>query len=180
MKFQVLAAVAALAIAACGETPEESAATGETMSDAEIGAQMEEAVRPQPGQYRTQTELIDLTLPDIPGMDSDQLRRMMEGNIERETLQCITEDQAERGYEEMLRETQDSACQMERFAADGNRIEARMVCDGDQGRGVMTMTGTATETSSDMTMAMTTSVPQMGDMAMRMRMISERVGDCPA
>ena len=183
MKTRLLATLAILALAACGEREEETAATqepGQTMSQEEIGAAMENVVRPRPGQYRTRTELVDLTLPNIPGGNMEQLRTMMERNVERETLRCITPEEANRGYEDILRDTQDSNCSVERFSAKGGNIDARMVCNGQQGSGVMTMTGTATETSSDMSMSMTNTVPEMGEMAMRMRMVSERVGDCPA
>ena len=100
--------------------------------------------------------------------------------MQQATLSCITAEDAERGYQQMLRQSQKGACEFERFSAEGGRLDAAMTCQGDGAQGTMTMAGTATSTASDVTMNMQSDIPQLGDMAMTMRVRSERVGDCPA
>lgn len=173
-----LAAVFAM-LTGCGDAGSDTA-TGEAMSQREVAAAADAAVRPEPGQYRTTVELIDLEMPSIPGVDMADVRSTMESSMQRANLSCITAEDAERGYREMLRQSQQGACEFERFSADGGRLDAAMTCQGEGAQGRMTMTGTATPTSSNVTMNMQSEIAQLGDMAITMRVRSERVGDCPA
>ncbi|WP_228243386.1 DUF3617 domain-containing protein [Porphyrobacter sp. GA68] len=163
----------------CGGGDEQNAA-GEAMSQQDVAAAADAAVRPQPGQYRITTQLLDLSMPAMPGANSDQLRSMMEASLSQERLTCLSAQDAERGYEEMLRQSQDGRCEFQRFSAVGGRLDAAMTCRGEGGQATMTMTGTANSTASDVTMSMRSTVPQMGEMAMQLRVRSERIGDCPA
>lgn len=178
--FTPLALVSLLALTACGEAADAPATgAGETMSDSQVAAALDDGVVPQPGLYRTNLELIDISLPDMPGQNAETVRNMMSGMLEREFQSCITPEQAEQGYQDMLRQSQDGSCNFERFTTAGGNMDAKMVCSGEGGQATMIIAGTATSTSSDVTMNMTGSSPQ-GEMSMKMRVRNERVGDCPA
>ena len=178
--FTPLALVSLLALTACGEAADAPATgAGETVSDSQVAAALDDAVVPEPGLYRTNLELIDVSLPDIPGQNAETLRNMMRSSLEQEFQSCVAPDEAKQGYQDMLRQSQDGNCDFERFSTAGGNMDAKMVCSGEEGQATMIMTGTATSTSSDVTMNMTGSSPQ-GEMSMKMRVRNERIGDCPA
>ena len=94
---------------------------------------------------------------------------------------CLTQEDVDKGYEEMARQSQGGDCTFERFDVDGGTIDALMVCAGEQSNAMrMAMTGSATPTSSVMTMTMTGDMTGMGESTLRMKATHERVGDCPA
>ena len=74
----------------------------------------------------------------------------------------------------------ESDCTVQRFDVSGSNIDAALSCpSGTDGiSGDVTMTGTIGETGGNMEMSFKTQVPELGEATIRMRMISERVGDC--
>lgn len=179
MKFTTVLTAGALVLllTACGSDGSD-AANGQPMEQGDIQAAIDGAVTPEPGQYRTRLELLELSLPNIPGAGAEQARTMIERTFEQENVSCLTPEQAENGYRELLRQSQSGDCEFERFSAEGGTIDARMICATGQGQAEMTMAGSATRTSSDVTMNMSTTVAQMGALNMRVRVQSERIGDC--
>jgi len=179
--------LAPLALAACSsDEPAQEAAADDIaaaapggMSEDQIAAEMDKAIRPQPGQYSSSAELISLDLPGVPAAQAEQMREMMGSTIAQSTSRCLTEEEAEKGFEELAEATQDG-CTMERFKVDGGEFAGRMSCDNPDAKGTIEMTGTGTQTGSDMTMKMDMTSPGLpgGKMAMTMRVKSERTGDC--
>ena len=179
MRRPVIAAtLLPLMLAACGS--EEPAASGEGLSTDEVIERAQAAgadIKPEPGLYRSSVEIQEVSIPGAPAQMRDMMRSAMATQSDE---YCLTEEEAEKGFEEMARQSQnDMNCTFERFDVDGGDIDARMTCS-PQGQGSMTveMTGTGTSTKSDMTMAMTGDMPGMGEMNMRMRIVNERIGDC--
>lgn len=164
-----------LAIAACGSDasgPE----TGEHMSTEEVVARAEaNPIKPQPGQYRASMEVLELTAAGAPQEAIDMMKQMMSRSFEY----CLSEEDAEGGFEEMLKEGQDENCGFEKFELEGGDFDAVMSCKGgEEGNIRMSIKGTGTETSSDTTVTMEGGVPGMGDGKMVMRNKHERIGDC--
>ena len=173
-----LATGLALLLTACGNGGSNDDATGQPMAQDAVQAAMDGAVTPEPGQYRTRLELLEFSLPDIPGVDAGQARTAIESAFAQENVSCLTPEQAENGYRELLRQSQSGDCEFERFSAEGGTIDAKMICATGEGQAEMTMAGSATRTSSDVTMNMSTSVAQMGALNMTVRVQSERIGEC--
>ncbi len=147
------------------------------MSDAQITSAMNDLVKPQPGQYRTQVEVLEIAMPNLPESARDTMQQL----AQKTQLSCLTPAQADKGYEEILKRSQSGNCDFERFSATGGKIDARMICKSEQGGSMaMTITGTGLPTSSDVIMTMTSQILQVGDLAMKVRVLSERIGDCPA
>ncbi|AKM09347.1 DUF3617 domain-containing protein [Croceicoccus naphthovorans] len=173
--------LAPLTLAACGsdEPAEQAAASAEGMSTDEIAAEMKQGVRPQPGQYRSNAELVSLEIPGMPAAQVDQLKSMMAGAMAQANTYCLTPEDAEQGFEKMATEAQEN-CKVEKFDVDGGKFSGRFVCSGDDASGTMTMDGSGTETSSQMNMAMDMSSGSIpgGKMMMKMRASSERIGEC--
>ncbi|KLE34996.1 hypothetical protein AAW00_00365 [Aurantiacibacter luteus] len=136
-------------------------------------------MRPQAGQYRVTTELLEFSMPGAPAGAADMIRQQMAENQGSEY--CLTQAEVDEGYEEMARRSQEAGenCSFRRFDANGGNIDAEMVCaTPGQGEMTVTMTGRGTPTSSVMETRLTGSLPGMGEMAMRARATHERIGDC--
>lgn len=169
------------ALAGCGEpepggtSPEASGADG--ISQAEMAERARDTIQPEPGQYRAVMEVLEVDIPGAPDGSGEMLREMMDGQSRE---YCLTQEDVDKGYEEMARQSQDGECTFERFDVDGGAIDALMVCTGEQSNTMrMAMTGNATATSSVMNMTMTGDMTGMGESTLRMKATHERVGKCP-
>lgn len=166
------------ALAACGSDAG-PAEDGVPMSADEVASEMADAETPQPGQYQTTQELLELS---IPGVD-EELLSMMRGSFEQASSQtssyCLTPEEAENGREKMLEGMTEADCDITRFDVSGNSIDAALSCPTGQGvSGDVTLSGTMDGDSADMEMTFAADMPGMGDATIRMRVISERIGDC--
>ncbi len=186
----VMSGLAPLALAACGsdKAAEETApgaaddapvALPSGMSEADIAAQMKNAVKPRPGQYESKAELVSLAIPGVPGTQAAQMKAMMAESFGKTSSRCLTQDEAEKGFEELAKSSQEG-CRMDSFTAQGAKFAGRMICDTEDAKGTVVMSGTGTATGSQMTMAMDMQSPGLpgGKMAMEMRVSSLRTGDC--
>ena len=177
--FVFAAPLAFVALAGCGESETEAtSAEGGGISPTELAERARDTIQPQPGQYRAVMEVLEVEIPGAPEGSGDMLRQMMDGQARE---YCLTQEDVDKGYEEMAHQSQDGDCSFDRFHVDGGDIDALMVCTGEQANTMrMAMTGTATPTSSVMNMTMTGDMTGMGESTLRMKATHERVGDCPA
>ncbi len=177
MHKYLFASIAALNLAACGGNNSADADGDGEITGAEVAEMADEMVKPEAGQYRATTELVELEAPGAPPEAVEMMRGMMSRSFEY----CLTQEEADRGFEEMARESQDENCSFEKFDVDGGDIDAVMTCSG-QGEGTMRMTmqGSGGRTSSEMTMTMEGNIPGQGEGRMVMNTSHERIGDCPA
>lgn len=170
---------AAAALAACGE---ERQLTGE-----EVLAEARALERPEAGLYTTTTELVEFSVPGLPPDQADRMRTQMSGLSNEAQPYCLTEAEAEKGYEDMLRQigeaANDMSCTFSRFDADPPRLNAELGCSGAMGISAdLAMAGTTTAEGFDLTMDMEARnrlIPG-GTMEMRMKIQSDRIGECSA
>lgn len=169
---------AALALSACGDPGPDTDADGTiSMDEAQAEIERSDALKPQAGQYRATMELVELEAENAPPQAVDMMKQMMSRSFEY----CLTQEEADRGFEQMARESQDDSCTFDRFDVEGGDIDAIMNCEGEGGETMrMTMSGTGTETTSDMTMKMEGNIPGQGEGRITMRTQHERIGDCDA
>lgn len=167
-----------VALVACGGSGQnEGADNGEAVSMAEAVDQARSGqMRPEPGQYTATIEVLDVQIPGAPEGAAEMMRGMMSTTT---TRYCLTQEDVEKGFENMVRQSQDGDCTFERFDVNGGTFDGRMVCNV-QGQGTMTMTmhGEGTPTSSTVDMTMNGDIGGMGQSTIRMRAKHERVGDC--
>ena len=180
MRQTALIIAASLTLAACGDTSADADGDGE-ISMAEAAAKSADMVRPQPGQYRATVEFVDIDIPDAPQQVQDMMRGMFDQGPQVHEY-CLTQEEADKGFEEMARQAQDNEeCTFEKFDAAGGQIDAIMNCNAEgQGMARMTMKGTGSETSSNMTMTVDAEGPDGRTMTMTMTSAQERIGDCDA
>ncbi len=183
------ASVAALALilAACGsgDAASDGTATGGVSADDAL-AQVESMTKPLPGQYRTQFELVDLTVPGIPAEQIATMRTMFADSVANIETSCLSAQEAEQGFEEMVRQlgesNGDAQCTIDSFDADGGTLDAALSCAPKSGvTANMTVNGDIAPEKSVMTMAINTKAANIpgGEMTMSIRTTANRLGDCP-
>ena len=170
---------AAILLAACGSGDADADGDG-NLSGEEVVAEAEGMVQPRPGQYSASLELLEF---DIPGMDDaakQQMQQVFESGLAEGNSFCMTEeDVAKNGPEQMVKNLAENDCEMKSFNVSGGTIAAEMQCPGEQGStSTVRMDGTMTAEGSTMTMDMRQQIAGMGETHMKMRVTSQRTGDC--
>lgn len=174
MKYAIPAALAAFVLTSCGGSPEADADGDGEVSMAEA-AEVAEAsgLKPEPGLYRVTTQFKGMQMSGVPAELSG------EGLGFTNTMEhCLTDEEVEKGFEEMMKEGQEGTCSYERFDIDGGDMEGVMVCKASEGEMRIEFTGAATPTSSEMDAVMSSSVPGLGEGTMKFNVKQERIGDC--
>jgi len=179
MRYMTGPIMAALALSACGGGVTDADADGDgKVSQAEARAAVAEArqdIKPEPGLYATTMALVKVDMPGAP----PQVAQMMGSAMNREGEFCLTPEEAERGFEDTIRQGQNEACEISSFTIEGNQIDMKMACNqGALGQMDVAMSGEVSPTASDMTMTMSGSIPELGTVNMEMSFKQERVGDC--
>ncbi|QZH75574.1 MAG: DUF3617 domain-containing protein [Erythrobacter sp.] len=176
----LIAAASIFALTACGDS-----GTVEDPGDPDqVAAAMADIAKPQPGEYTTTGELIDFEISGASEEEQAMMRGFMEmGAAQTQTI-CITEEQADAGFEEFLGAMQENSdeCTFTNFSVDGDTLDATMNCDDGAGStGTIEFGGTIAETSQDMTVTMNmTNATEGQTMRMVLRNQTERVGECSA
>jgi len=173
MRYLAMSAggAALLLLAACSSSDTVEA---EAEGDGAPGVAAADMPRPEPGLYRT---TITMTGIEVPGMGANMAGHG--GGMTMTDEYCLTPEDAERGYEEMVKRGQDGSCSYERFSAADGRLDAVMVCRTEGGNARMEMKGTATATGSEFDAVMAMDLDGMGNGKMRFNARHERIGDCP-
>ena len=177
MRFvHALPIFAAIALAACSGKADDELA-GEALSADEVaGAAAADFTMPRPGQYRTTQELVDFTMPGLPAGQMEMVRSQFAAGASEPHTYCVNEQMTR---EKWLSDMAESDCTVSSSAATADGINMVMSCTGAEGvAGRITLTGTTTTEGSDMEMSFTQAIPNMGDSTIKMRVKSERVGDC--
>lgn len=177
MKLTILAPVgAALLLIGCDSAPDEDLSE-EALSMEEVAAEAAEMdLKVIPGEYRSTTELIEFNLPGLPAQAQQMAEAAFAEGAGSGHTYCVTEEMSS---EDWLSNMNESDCTVTRFEETGGTLNAALQCtDADGLNGRVEMTGTASGDSANMEMRFTQQIPQMGDGTIRMRVISERVGDC--
>jgi hypothetical protein len=175
MKRIIMAAVATALMAGCSGGNADADGDGEvSMKEAAKKAEAE-GLKPEAGQYKA---VITMTGMEIPGMPADMAGHG--AGMTTTTEYCLTQEEVDKGFEEMMKRGQNGECAYESFNLADGKMDAVMVCKTPEGEARMTMNGTVTPTSSDFTASMAMQVPEMGEGKMTFTAKHERIGDCPA
>lgn len=179
MSRSLFFALPAFALAGCG-SPEPDADGDGTISLEEAAAISDDQfIKPDPGQYRSTVEFVDVKMPGAPEPLRQQMKTMLDQGAQTNEY-CLSEEEAAKGFQEAIREAQvQDSCSFEEFEVDGGKIDAIMVCE-QPGQGTMRMTiaGKGGRTSSDTTMTMEMNAPDGRTMTLVSRSTQQRIGDC--
>ncbi len=167
--------IAAFALAACGDDADE-ALTDEQLAAGDVAAVIEDnGAMPQAGEYSTTVELIEFDAPGLAESTIAEARAEFAAGAEEPNLYCVG---AETTREEWFSEMVEASCTLSRFTADGNDLDGAMTCNSDVGlNGRVEVAGSTAEEGSDLRMTYTLPL-ETGDGTVRMRVVSQRIGDC--
>lgn len=167
--------IAAFALAACGDDADENL-TDEALSEGDVAAVIEDnGAMPTAGEYSTIVELVEFDAPGMTDAAIAEARSEFETGAGEPHLYCISEDVTR---EQWFSEMTEAACTLSRFTADGNDLEGAMTCTSDIGlNGRVDVAGRTAEEGSDLRMTYTLPT-SAGEGSVRMRVVSERIGDC--
>lgn len=181
MKHPMIAAAACLsiALAGCGNDSKEPKTAEEVVAEAG------KLDKPEPGQYQTTVKMLKFSVPGLPADQAERLKSMMGNTGQRTSSYCLTREEADKGFEDMVRKMSEGQgglkCEFAKFdVADGD-IDAEMTCNGPQGlKSAIVLDGKATSRGTSMRMSMTQTAAMIpgGEMKMDMQMDSRRTGDC--
>ena len=174
---------AAILLAACGGGGDADADGDSAVSGEEVAAEAAQAIKPEPGQYKTSYELLEFDVPGMPDAVKQQMQAQMGGAAEvaRGITYCLTpEDIASQGSQQMVQNMAEGNCTFAKYDVSGGTVSADMQCTGPDGTtNHVLMEGQMTSTGS--TMTMTTEQAIAGrQVHMKTRVTSERTGDCAA
>ncbi|MEO0056878.1 MAG: hypothetical protein RIT17_314, partial [Pseudomonadota bacterium] len=145
MKRIIMAAAGAALIAGCsGGNPDADGDGKVSMKEAAKTAKAQ-GIKPEPGLYKT---TVTMTGINIPGMPPE-----MAGHGAGQTVtseDCLTQQEVDKGFEELIKQGQNGECSYERFNLAGGKIDAVMVCQAEGRETRMEMTGTTTATTADL------------------------------
>ncbi len=176
----ILLALPLATLAACSSQPVVHA---ENASMAEVAAKAQGAMKIEPGEWRSKTELLAF---DMPGMKDpamgNMIRESMKKQQAKEMTYCVTKAEAEKPTADLFAGKGNGDCRFETFNMAGGTLSAKMTCKGKDSPGSMTMAmaGTYTSTAYDMTMDMNASNPMggQGGMTMKAKTSAQRIGAC--
>jgi hypothetical protein len=176
--IHLLPLAAAILLAACGGDAD---ADGDgKLSAAEVADEADDLIQPKPGQYRSTLELLEFDAPGMPAGAKEQMQRIFESGLAEGNTFCMTAADAEKnGAEQMVKNLAESDCEMSSFNVSGGNVSADMQCAGQGGTSNrVQMEGQMSAEGSTMTMDMNQTIPNMGETHMKMRVTSQRIGEC--
>ena len=174
---------AAILRAACGGAETDADGDGDgAISGEEVAAEASGLVQPRPGQYRASLELLEFDAPGMPPEAKQQMQQIFASGLSEGNSFCMTEeDVAQGGPEQIVKNLAESDCEMKTFQVSGGSVVAEMQCERQGAKAnTVRIEGEMTPESSVMTMDMTQDMAGVGEMNMKMRVNSQRIGDCTA
>jgi hypothetical protein len=126
----------------------------------------------QPGQYRTTVTMLEM---NIPGVNSSTI------NMDPTTTEdCVTSsDVADFTRGSLVDADSGESCTQNNMSTGGGHIQGQATCTGEYGSRTMQINGTYTADHVEMEMNSTATMPN-GQMTQRMRIVTDRIGECPA
>jgi hypothetical protein len=171
--MQRLALVFLLFLAACqNKRPDDKA----------VLAEASKLAKPLPGLYRSTTSLVSFDLPGADPRTEDMIRDRFAQVLPQHREFCLTPRAAARGFEDMVRQSQQGDCRIDSFVADKSRLSARMSCRvAPKRNSTVSVEGTGGPESSHIDLRIVQTGPSVpgGTETITMTVDNVRVGDCP-
>lgn len=181
MRPTFLIPAAAIVLGGCGQE------AAEPRTAEQVVAEAGKLEKPRAGQYETKVEVAEFSVPGLPAQQAEQMKNMVAGAQGKASQYCLTEAEAQKGFEDSVRKMSEGngqmQCDFDRFAVDGGKLDAALTCRGPQGMTAnIAVDGRASSEASTMHMTMEQKSAMLpgGGIRMEMNMNSRRIGDCPA
>jgi hypothetical protein len=173
--------VAAIALAGCGSGDADADADGK-ISTREVVAEAAGAVTPRPGQYESKVQLLEMELPEMAGVDTAQMKKMMQTSMNTTTKHCVTAEDAQNAAKQMIQTPENENCSYSKFDVSGGNVQAVMACKNPDGStSNLQLSGQIGHEESHMVMELDRTLPGVpggGRSHFKMQVDSRRVGEC--
>jgi hypothetical protein len=150
--------------------------------DGPVLAEGAKLAKPLPGLYRSTTRLTAFELSGTDPQTEDMMRDRFAQVMPQRREFCVTAQAASRGFEDMLRQSQQGDCTIKRFVANNSRMSAQMTCRlGPKLSSAVSIEGTAEATRSHVELEIVQTGPSVpgGSETIALTVDNERAGDCP-
>ncbi len=174
-RITIIAAAGALLLAGCSDSSSEPDAKGAVTVKEAAEKASAEMPRPEPGLYKTTVIMTGL---DIPGLPEDM--KQHGAGMTTTTEDCLTDEDVDKGYGELVKQGQNGDCVFEKFDAAGGKIDAVMVCKSAGPEKRMAISGTTSKTGADLTASVAMDFEGAGKGTLNFTTKHERIGECPA
>lgn len=174
------AALAALALGACGSKDGTAPVAAESAKVDTAKAEAAELERPKPGLYKQSLEFVKFEMPGITQEQAAQMKGMMK--TAQPSDFCLTKEASEKGFREMFDKVREgSECDFSKFDVSGGKLDAVMSCKAGGATSTSRFSGMITSTGADVTVDIDqkNSKSPMENAVITMHMKTERIGDCP-
>lgn len=147
----------------------------------QVLAQAEKLVKPLPGLYRSTTTLTGFELPGAPPRTADMMRDKFAQILPQTREFCLTPAAAARGFQDLVRQSQQGDCTFKRFVANASRLSARMHCRAGANLGsTVSVEGTGAPDRSHVELEIVQTGPSIpgGSETISLQVDNLRVGEC--
>lgn len=172
---------AAIALAGCGSDGADADGDGK-ISTGEVAAEVEGAVTPLPGQYESKVQLLEMEMPNMPGVDTEQMKKTMQSSMNSTAQHCVTAKDAQNAAKQMIQTPENDSCSYTKFDVSGGNVEAVMACKNPDGStSNMQLAGQIGREQSHMVMDLDQALPGVpggGKSHFKMQVDSRRIGEC--
>lgn len=182
MTKTILMLACALPLAACDNSPkinEKNASVDEVAAKVRAASGSGSFVRP--GEWQSTVVIEQFDVPGMPPQAVEHMKSAVAQNRQHSFKTCLTPEEVKQPRGKFF--TGNEQCRYDHFTMGDGKIDAAMRCPAGQGMTQkMTMTGTYGPERYDMRMTMKGEGVDgpAGKMTMRMRVESNRIGECKA
>lgn len=148
----------------------------------QVLAEGDKLTRPLPGLYRSVTSLTAFELPGADPQTADIMRDRFAQVLPQRRDFCLTPQAAARGFADVIRQSQQGDCTVERFVANKDRLSAKMSCRAAARlQSIVSVEGTGEPARSHIELEIVQTGPSVpgGSETIAMSIDNVRVGDCP-
>ena len=152
-----------------------------SVSEDKVLAEASEMVKPKAGLYKSQAVLEEFDAPGLAPQDAARLRERFEGLQAEPSEVCLSQEEAEEGFEKFVEQVQLGNCAVERFETSQEFINASMLCSSPGGiSSRIGVQGRGAAEESRITLNIEQSVPQFSDqpITFTLQIENERIGEC--
>ena len=148
----------------------------------QVLAEADKLAKPLPGLYRSTTSLTSFDLTGADPRTEDMMRDKFAQVMPQRREFCLTPAAAARGFQDMLTQSQQGDCRIERFVTDRSHLSARMSCHvAAKLDSTISVEGTGAPESShvDLTIVQTGPSVPGGSETIGLKVDNVREGECP-
>jgi hypothetical protein len=148
----------------------------------QVLAEGDKLTKPLPGLYRSTTTLTAFELPGADPETADIMRDRFAQVLPQRRDFCLTPQAAARGFADMIRQSQQGDCTIDRFVANRSKLSASMTCRAaNKLQSTISVEGEGEPTRSHIALEIVQRGPSVpgGSETIGMSIDNVRLGDCP-